>query len=148
MTILEQIEKDFLESYKAHDELKVSTLRMLKSSLKNAQIAKKGELDDSNAISIIKKEIKQRKDSIDAYKEAGREESVEKETKEMKILSGYLPNQMSDDEIRSIVTETIDSTGASGMQDMGKVICAVMQKHGDSVDGAQVSAITKELLSK
>lgn len=157
MTIKEQIEKDFLEAYKAHDELKVSVLRMLKSSIKNAEIAlrqssgssdNKTELNDSDVIAVLKKEIKQRKDSIEAYKEAARVESVEQETKEMELLSSYLPSQMSEAELRSIAQETITQTGATGMQDMGKVIGSIMQKHGDSVDGGAVSKIVKELLSK
>jgi len=147
MTIKEQIEKDFLEAYKAHDELRVSVLRMLKSSIKNAEIDKKTELNDSDVIAVLKKEIKQRKDSIEAYKEAGRAESAEQETKEMELLSSYLPSQMSEEDIRTIAQEAITQTGASGMQDMGKVIGSIMQKHGDSVDGGTVSKVVKELLS-
>lgn len=148
MTIKEQIEKDFLEAYKSHEELKVSVLRMLKSSIKNAEIDKKTELNDSDVIAVLKKEIKQRKDSIEAYKEAGRAESVEQESKEMELLSSYLPSQMSEEDIRTIAQEAITQIGASGMQDMGKVISSIMQKHGDSVDGGTVSKIVKELLSK
>lgn len=144
----EQIEKDFIEAYKSHEELKVSVLRMLKSSIKNAEIEKKTELNDSDVIAVIKKEVKQRKDSIEAYKEAGRNDSVEQENKEMELLSSYLPSQMSEEEIRTIAEEAITQTNASGMQDMGKVIGNIMQKHGDSVDGGTVSKIVKELLSK
>ena len=148
MTIKEQIEKDFLKAYKSHEELKVSVLRMLKSSIKNAEIDKKTELNDSDVIAVLKKEIKQRKDSIEAYKEAGRDDSALQESKEMELLSSYLPNLMSEEEIRTIAEETITQTSASGMQDMGNVIGAIMQKHGDNVDGGAVSKVVKELLSK
>lgn len=148
MTIKEQINADFIAAYKAHDEIRVSVLRMTKSSIQNAEIAKKETLNDSDIVAVLKKEIKQRKDSIAAYKDAGRNESAAQEEKEMEILSSYLPSQMSEEEIRKIAVDKISQLNASGMQDMGKVIGAIMQKHGDSVDGGMVSRIVKELLSK
>lgn len=148
MNLKEQINSDFIIAYKAHDELRVSVLRMIKSSVQNAEIAQKAELDDSNIVAVLKKEIKQRKDSVEAYKDAGRVESAEQEEKEMEIISAYLPSQMSEEDIRKIAEETIGKLNASGMQDMGKVIGVIMREHGDSVDGGVVSAIVKELLSK
>lgn len=148
MALLEKINADFLTAYKAHEELRVSVLRMIKSSLQNAQIAKKEELNDSDVISVLKKEIKQRQDSIKAYKDAGREDSASQEEKEMEIISAYLPTQLSEEDVRKVAEETITELNASGMQDMGKVIGVIMQKHGDSVNGGMVSAIVKELLSK
>lgn len=148
MSIKEQINSDFLSAYKAHEELRVSVLRMIKSSIQNAEIAKKAELTDSEIISVLKKEIKQRKDSIEAYKDAGREDSATSEKKEMDLISAYLPSQMSEEETRKIAEEIISEQGAAGMQDMGKVIGIIMQKHGDSVDGGMVSKTVKELLSK
>jgi len=148
MTIKEQIDSDFLTAYKAHDTLRVSVLRMIKSSIKNAEISKKEELSDSDVISVLKKEIKQRIDSIEAYKKADRTDSAEQEEKEMEMISVYLPKQLSKEEIRKIAEETIGLTNASGMQDMGKVIGMIMQKHGDNVNGELVSSIVKEFLSK
>lgn len=146
--IKEQIDSDYLNAYKAHEELRVSVLRMIKSSIKNAEIAKKTEISDSDVVAVLKKEIKQRIDSIEAYKKAGREESAAKEKEEMDIISEYLPSQLNEEEIRKIAEDTITQLGASGMQDMGRVIGAIMQKHGDSVNGAVASGIVKELLAK
>lgn len=148
MSIKKQIDSDFLIAYKAHDTLRVSVLRMIKSSIKNAEISKKEELGDSNVISVLKKEIKQRIDSIEAYKKADRTDSAEQEEKEMEMISAYLPKQLSEEEIKKIAEETIGLTNASGMQDMGKVIGMIMQKHGDNVRGELVSSIVKELLSR
>lgn len=146
--LISRINSDFLSAYKAHDDLRVSVLRMIKSSIQNAEIAKKETLADSDIVAVLKKEIKQRKDSIEAYEKAGRDDSASLEKKEMEIISTYLPSQMSTEEIRKIAEESINQLGASGMQDMGKVIGSIMQKHGDSVDGGAVSSIVKELLSK
>jgi len=148
MAIKDRIEKDFIDAYKTHDELRVSVLRMTKSSIKNAEIAQKAELNDSDVIAVLKKEIKQRKDSIEAYKNASRDDSVAQEEKELEILSSYLPSQLSEGEIKKIAEEAIIQTNASGMQDMGKVIGLIMKDHGDSVDGGVVSRIVKELLSR
>lgn len=148
MTIKEQINSDFLSAYKAHDEIRVSVLRSIKSSMQNAEIAKKEILNDSDIVSVLKKEIKQRKDSIEAYKSAGRAESAAQEEKEMEIISSYLPSQMGEEEITQIARDEIVQLGAIGMSDMGKVIGAIMQKHGDSVDGQTVSSVVKKLLSK
>lgn len=148
MGIKEQINSDFLNAYKAHEELRVSVLRMLKSSIQNAEIAKKDQLSDSDIIAVLKKEVKQRKDSIEAYRKAGREDSVSQEENEMKILSTYLPSQINEEEIKEIAKQVIEQLNASGMQDMGKVIGVIMQKHGDSVDGGMVSGIVRGLLSK
>jgi len=144
----QQIEKDFLDAYKSHEDERVSVLRMVKSAIQNAEIAQKGELDESAVTSVLKKEIKQRKDSIAAYKDAGREDAAAKEERELEIISLYLPQQLSEEELKKIVENTISELNASGKEDLGKVIGAVMKEHGDNVDGGAVSAIIKDLLIK
>lgn len=148
MTLLEKISQDYTAAYKNKEELRVSVLRMLKSALKNAEIAKKDTLDEKEAIQTVKKEIKQREDSAAVYLSGGNTEKADLEQKEIDILKIYLPAQMSEEELKTIVLETIASLGASGPSDMGKVIGAIMQKYSSSVDGGAVSRLVKESLQK
>jgi hypothetical protein len=146
MSIIEQIGTDYIDAYKSHEELRVSVLRMLKSALKNEEIKNLGQLDESGVIKVIKKEINQRKESVIEYKRAGKDEMVAKEESEITILESYLPKQLSEDEIKTIVQNTIIEISAEGMKDMGKVIGKVMSEHGDSIDGKAVSQVAQELL--
>lgn len=146
MKIVQKIESDYLKAYKAHDEIKVSTLRMLKTAVKNQEIAQKAPLSDTDATSVIKKEIKQRQESVLAYKNAGRTESAEKEEQEVIILSDYLPVQLSEKEIEEIAQKTIEDIGAKDISQMGQVIGKIMAEHKSNVDGAVVSKVVKHLL--
>ncbi len=145
--IKKQIETDFLSAYKEHNKIKVSTLRMIKSSIKNAEINKGEELTDSDIISILKKELKQRKEAIEAFSNAGRAESAEKEKQEAEIISSYLPEQLSSQDLEKIAKETIDQLGAKNMSDMGKVVGKIIATCGDKVDGRETSEIVRKLLS-
>lgn len=147
-TLIEKINSDYITAYKAKDESKISVLRLLKSALKNAEIAKKSSLDESEVIAVLKKEAKQRKDSIEVYTTSGRNDTAKIEADELEIISSYLPNQMPEDEARKIIEDVIAETGAKSLSDMGRVIGTVMAKHKDSMDGGMVSAIVKDLLSK
>lgn len=148
MTLKEQIEKDFIEAYKAKDELKASTLRMIKSAIKNKEIVSGNELDESAVVDVVAKEIKQRRDSADEYKKGGRPELAEKEEKEINILKVYLPEQLSEEEITKIVESAIKKTGASSISDIGKVMSVVMPEVKGKSDGALVSKIVKDKLNK
>lgn len=146
--ITENINKDYLEAYKKKDEKIVSILRMLKSAFQNAAIAKKGELSEQEAISILKKEIKQRKDLIETYNKADRLEAAENEAEEIKVIEHYLPVQLSEEEIKKIVDETAESEGVSDIKDMGRLIGKIMSQYGDKVDGSTVSKLIREKLKK
>jgi uncharacterized protein YqeY len=148
MNLKEQIEKDFIEAYKAKDELKSSTLRMIKSAIKNKEIVAGKELDNSAVTDIVVKEIKQRRDSANEYKKGGRTELAEKEEKEIDILKIYIPEQLTEEEIIKIVDNAIAKTNASSISDIGKVMGVVMPEVKGKSDGTLVSKIVKEKLSK
>ena len=162
MSLKEKIQSDIKEAMKARENEKVGVLRMLQSEIKNAEIAKrtklsksngaddieqKSQLSDEEIIEVISRETKKRKDAIELYEKGGRKELAEKEKKEAEILSAYMPEQMSEEEIRSLAKKTIDRLNASGQQDMGKVMGALKLETKGKADGAAVSRIVKELLS-
>ncbi|MEK7072527.1 MAG: GatB/YqeY domain-containing protein [Patescibacteria group bacterium] len=152
MSLAENINQDFLIAFKGKQDTVVSTLRMLKASLTNKEIEKKlpkGEnLSDEDIVSVIKSEIKKRKDSSLSYSQASRSDLSEKEDKEAAILEKYLPQQMSDDQVKDIVVKIIKDTGASSPTDFGKVMGAVMAQTKNQADGQMVSKIVKEELAK
>jgi len=148
MALTDKIKDDFVDALKTKNVSKPSVLRMLKSALHNYQIAEKKELSDNDVIKIVQKEIKQRKDSIATFETGGRAELAEKEKKEIEILSKYMPQQLSGDELTKIVQAAIAETGASGPADIGKVIGRVMPQVAGRADGGQVSTKVKEFISK
>ncbi|MEI6040211.1 MAG: GatB/YqeY domain-containing protein [Candidatus Berkelbacteria bacterium] len=148
MTLKEKIEHDLIEAMKAHDENKLSVLRMLKSSIKNSEIQKQKELEETDVLQVIQTQIKSRKDSIDLYTKGGRPELAEKEESEIKILTEYLPEQLSEEAITTIMTDAITKLGASGMQDMGKVMGEIMPAVRGKADPSLVSQIVKTTLLK
>lgn len=152
MSLAEKINQDFLTAFKAKQDTEVSVLRMLKASLTNKEIEKKlpkgDKLSDDDILAVIKSEIKKRKDSSLSYSQAGRNDLSEQEDKEVVILDKYLPEQMSEDEVKNIIVQVIKETGASGPADFGKVMGAVMVKTKNQADGQIVSKIVKEELGK
>jgi uncharacterized protein len=134
------------EAMKAHDEVRLSTLRMLSSALNYEFISKQHELSEEEELTVVKKEAKKRKDAIEAYEKAGAKDRAEQETKELRVLKEYLPEEMSDAELIKIIESVISETGASEMKDMGKVIGMVMGKTGGRADGSKVSVLIKEKL--
>ncbi|KKQ90875.1 MAG: hypothetical protein UT15_C0003G0050 [Berkelbacteria bacterium GW2011_GWA1_39_10] len=144
--IKKQIEQDLIEAMKGKNEEAVSTLRMLKSAIKNSEIQKGQDSDESDILSIIQGQIKSRRDSIELYKKGNRLELAAKEEKEIEILVKYLPEQMNNEEIRVIVKKAITEIGATGIQDMGKVMGKVMPELKGKADGGKISQITKEEL--
>lgn len=151
MPILEQITKDFIQARKSGDANGVSTLSLLRAALKNREIELRGkgkELNDDIVLEVIVSEVKQRRDSIVSYAEAGRQDLVEQEESELSILKKYLPEQLSEEEIRTLVLEAISSTGATSVKEMGKVMGVLMPKVKGKADGGKVSAIVKGALSE
>ena len=151
MSLRKKIEAKLNETLKAKDKNTYPTLRLVVSAIKDAEIAgrTKGqkELSDSDITSILKKMIKQRNESCDVYKKAGRNELLENETKEIEVISFFLPKQLNEEETKKICEEVIKSSGASSIKDMGKVMGALKSKHADSLDFSKVSLIIKELLN-
>lgn len=144
-----KIREDLKQAQLNRDEVKVSTLRLLISELTYAKVAKKVEtLSDEDLISVIQKAVKQRKESIESFKKGAREDLASKEEAELAILQTYLPEQISDEELTSLVRESINEIGATSMADMGKVIGLVIGKVGQKAEGSRVSALVRENLTK
>jgi len=149
MSLEEKILNDYKEAMKAKDTLKSSVLSFLRADMMNLAIAKKkAKLDDSEAVSIMKKQIKQRQDSIEQFSKGGRVEMAEKEKKELEILKTYLPAELPAEEIKKIIEEAVISTGAQDMKDMGRVMKEVQVKVAGQADGKLVSDLVRERLSK
>jgi len=146
MTLLESLQNDLKEAQLARDEVKVSILRFLLAQISNAKIAKGSDLTDEDIISEVSKEIKRHKESIEAFKKGNREDLVEKETKELKILEAYQPDQLSADQLNKLVDVAISKCNASTISDMGKVMGILMPSVKGRADGAQVLNIVKSKL--
>ena len=150
MTLLERVDLDLKQAMRAKDTTKLGVLRMLKSALKYAAIAKsdaEAQLSDAETVQVIRKQVKQRQDSIESFEKAGRSELVEKEKQELSVLNGYLPQPMSADEISKLVRETIAETGATSRAQMGAVMKALQGKVAGRVDGKALSAEVQKQLS-
>ncbi len=143
----ERLKNDLKEAMKSKDNFKRDVVRFLMSAIKQVEVDERRELSDEDIQKIIQKSVKQREDAANQYKEGGREDLYEKELKEAEILKSYLPKQLSDEELKAIVEETIKEVGASSMKDMGKVMGAVIKKTVGKADGKRINAIVKELLS-
>ena len=151
MSLKQQIESRLNEALKAKDKNTYPTLRLVVSAIKDAEIAgrSKGqkEVTDSDITAILKKMIKQRNESCEVYKKAGRKELLENETREIEVISTFTPKQLSEEETKKICQETVKSVGATSMKDMGKVMGALKAKYADTIDFSKVSSIIKELLN-
>jgi uncharacterized protein YqeY len=146
----DDINKSLTEAMKAKNERAVSTLRMVNSTLKNADIEARTTgkpLGDAEVLAILQKMIKQRQESVELYKKGNRPELVKQEEEEIAIISGYLPKQMSEAEVAAAIDAAIKETGAAGMKDMGKVIGALRGKYAGQMDMAKASAAVKAKLS-
>ena len=142
MTLQQRIDSDLKDAMRAKNALRLGVLRMLKSALKYAAIEKsgaEGELDDAESMQVIRKQAKQRQDSIESFEKGGRPELAAKEKEELSILQSYLPQQLSADELADIVRQTISLTNASSKAQMGIVMKAVQEKVAGRVDGRTLS---------
>lgn len=146
----QQIQEDLKNAMFAKDENKLSTIRMLKSAIQYYEIQKGGagyEATDEDVIDVIGKEVKKRKESIELYEKGGRTESAEKEREEAKILEDYLPQQLSENEIAQFVDAAISQTGATSIQDMGKVMGVLMPKTKGKADSTLISNLVRQKLA-
>lgn len=149
MGISEQIQKDMVDAMRSRDELRLSTLRMVKSAIKNKEIDKRSPLDEKEAQQVLSTLIKQRRDSIEQFQKGGRQELADKEAAEIKIIEAYLPKAMDEEEIAAAVKATIAEMGSPTMKDMGTVMKNAMsrlQATGARVEGKTVSEIVKKQL--
>ena len=154
--LLDSIKKDLKIAMKAKETLKISTLRMITSSIKNIEInnrtSSKDEssnesLSDNEIIQLLTKMIKQRKESAEIYKESGRSDLEKKENDEIEIIEQYMPSQINDDEIDKLINEIIDETGSSSIKDMGRVMTILKEKYSGQMDFGKASLIVKEKLN-
>lgn len=145
--IADSITKQIGQAMKAHDEIRLSTLRLLSSALNYEFIAKQHELNEEEELTVVKHEAKKRKDAIEAYEKAGAQDRADKEKQELKILEEFLPAQMSDEELGEIVAEAVTQTGAKTPADIGKVMGVAMKKVAGRADGGRVSALVKAKLT-
>ena len=149
MSIEKKIEEKLNESLKNKDKSVYPTLRLIKSAIKDFKIASKIRdqyLKDQEIISILKRMIKQRNDSCEAYKKASREDLLKKEKEEISIISNFLPKQMNEEETKKLCKKVIEDIGASTMKDMGKVMGILKKDYGDVLDFSKVSNLIKEIL--
>ncbi len=147
MSILEQLNSDLKTALKNKEQLKVSTLRLLLSAINYYRInSKKDSLTDDEIMTIIRKQAKQRKDSIESYQKGGRNDLKEKEEAELKILEIYLPKQLSDEDLLQIAKDVISETGATSKKQMGEVIKKILEKCKGAVDGKRASQCVLNLL--
>ena len=149
MSLEEKLLNDYKAAMKAKDTLKAGVLSFLRAELINVAMAKKKKaLDDTEVIAVVRKQIKARQDSIEQFKKGNRLDLAEKESKELEILKGYLPAQLSEEEVRKIIEEIVASVGAQDMKDMGRVMKEVSARVGAGADGKIVSDLVKIRLAK
>ncbi len=146
--LLERIDNDLKKAMKEKDSLRLSCLRMLKTSIKKVQVEKGRELKDEEIIKVIQSLIKKGKEAAENFRKGGREDLAEKEEKEVSIFSEYLPEQLSPEQIENIVREAIAEVNATGLKDLGKVMKVAMAKVAGRAQGKDVSEIAKKLLSQ
>lgn len=146
-TLVESIRSDMTEAMRGGEVLRRDTLRLMIAALDNARIASGRELNDEDAIVALQREAKQRRESIEEYRKGDRGDLVEAEEQELLIIQTYLPEELSEEELRSIVQEVIIEVGASELDDLGSVMGPVMQRVRGRADGRQANAIVRELLA-
>jgi uncharacterized protein YqeY len=147
MGLKDRIQEDLKEALRNKDEQRKTTLRLALASVKNAEIAKGGELDDSGVLGVLSKEAKQRRESAAQFAEGGRDDLVTQEEEELRILMEYLPTQLSEEEIEARARAAIAEVGATGMAQMGEVMRVLMPQLRGKADGQAVNAIVKAILS-
>ena len=153
MSLKVTIETEYKNALKSKDKIKISTYRLILSSIKDLDISNrsgpnKKETDDEDIKKLLKKMMKQRTESIDIYKKNNRSDLLEIEQNEFNILSGFLPKQLNDEDTKKICEETISKLGASSIKDMGKVMGELKKKHADEIDFSKAGALLKQLLNK
>lgn len=146
MNLSERLNEDMKQAMKSQDKFKLSTIRLIRATIKNLEIDLKRTLNDNEVLDILSREIKQRKDALQEFEKAGREDLADKSRAEAEIIAEYLPQQLTEEEIKVIVQQTIQETGASSKADMGKIMSALMPKVKGRADGKLVNQAVQELL--
>ena len=150
MSLNDQLAEDLKQAMKARDAVRLRTIRSLRAAIKEKEIAERhgGEahLSEEEYLAVVQKQAKQRRDAIEQFEQAGREDLASAERDELAVIETYLPQQLGDDEIRKVVEEIVAATGASSMRDMGKVMGAAMQQLRGRADGRRINEIARELL--
>ncbi|MBQ7477643.1 MAG: GatB/YqeY domain-containing protein [Selenomonadaceae bacterium] len=147
MSLKDRISEDMKAAMKAHEKDRLAVIRMVRSAIRQTEIDGKKDLDDEGVIAVISKELKMRKDSLEEFRKGGRDDLVEKTQAEIDVLLPYLPEQLSEDEVKALVKEAVEQTGAASVKDMGKVMGVLMPKVKGRADGKMVNSIVKGMLS-
>ena len=147
MSLKEKLTDDMKTAMKAKEKLRLSVVRMVRGAIRQAEIDGKTELDDDGVIAIISKEVKSRRDSIEEFRKGGRDDLVQQAEAEIAVLMPYLPQQLSEDEVRALAKAAVAKTGAASPKDMGKVMGALMPEVKGRADGKMVNAVVRELLN-
>ncbi|MCS7463471.1 GatB/YqeY domain-containing protein [Paenibacillus doosanensis] len=147
MSLSEKLNEDMKLAMKSQDKFKLTVIRMVRAAIKNIEIDQRKTLDDQEVLDVLSREIKQRKDSLQEFEKAGRDDLAETVKAEIEILMEYLPQQLSEEEVKAIVQQTIQEVGASSKADMGKVMGALMPKVKGRADGKLVNQAVQQLLS-
>ncbi|MBO8164109.1 MAG: GatB/YqeY domain-containing protein [Brevibacillus sp.] len=146
MSLLERLNQDMKQAMKDKAAVKLSVIRMIKAAVKNEEIQKGDSLSDDDVLTILTRELKQRRDSLQEFEKAGREDLASKTREEIDVLTSYLPEQLSEADIRQLVRETIAAVGAASKKEMGKVMGAIMPKVKGRADGTLVQQIVADEL--
>ena len=146
MNLAERLNEDMKQAMRDGNKSRLSTIRLIRAAIKNQEIELRRPLDDSDTLSILSRELKQRRESLLEFKNAGREDLVSNVSAEIEIISEYLPKQLNEEEIKAIVVQTMQETGASSKADMGKLMGALMPKVKGVADGKLVNGIVGQLL--
>jgi len=146
MNLFDKIQSDMYSAMKARDEIKSKTLRVVIAKLKDKRIAKRDDLSEPEELKVLQSLAKQRKESIKMFKDGGRDDLVELESKELQIIEEYLPKMMTDVEIKNIVKSSINEVGVQSLADIGKVMPTIMKKGGGMIDGKKAQLFLRELL--
>lgn len=147
MSLSERLNDDMKQAMKNQDKFKLSVIRMIRSAIKNVEIDQKKTLDDNEVLDILNREVKQRKDSLQEFEKADRDDLAETVRKELEVIAVYMPQPLTEEEIHAIVQQTIQETGASSKADVGKLMSALMPKVKGRADGKLVNQLVQKLLS-
>jgi uncharacterized protein YqeY len=147
MSLAERLVDEMKQAMKSNDKVRLSTIRMIRSAVKNKEIDLRNTLDDAEILRVIQGMVRKSEDSIEQFKAGGRMDLVEKETKEIEILKSYLPQALSREDVARIIDESIQETQASSLKDIGKVMKSVMPKLSGKADGKLINQLVKERLS-
>jgi uncharacterized protein YqeY len=147
MTLRDRVNEDMKSAMKAREAERLSTIRLLLAAVKQREVDERITLDDAGVVAVVEKMLKQRKDSVQQYEQAGRADLADREKAEMALLSGYLPQQLADAELEAVVAEAVAASGAAAPSDMGKVMAIVKGKVAGRADMGKVSALVKAKLA-